>query len=265
MVIGNAGYCVEQLKIMQNMSLRKINTINLSKTVLTRLSSMGYENCKEGNSCSYEQLIFPMKIQKKGDKYVDRISEQELRLLFIEEFKKAYGDLFYSIETPTKSKYSFGKSYETIKQDSDGQSALIDMCVFERNSNEYQRILNIEFKNKNTANKNVGKDIIKLISENNDGVFIHLLQNTDRRTFCNKRETGVFDKFYNAFSDFQAKWEDKDKSIQLIIISLNQKTLLYRELKIDDLKNLKNIFFKESGCGNIEEIRGNGWETEKVK
>lgn len=96
------------------MSLDKIDTINLSIVVLTRLAAMDYEKHNENNGYSSEQLIFPVKIQREGKKYVDRISEQELRLLFIEEFKKEYVNLFYSIETPTKSKYSFGKSDEDI-------------------------------------------------------------------------------------------------------------------------------------------------------
>jgi len=226
---------------------------------------MDYENHKENNGCSTEQLIFPMKIQKKGDKFVDRISEQELRLLFIEEFKKAYSAFFYSIETPTKSKYSFKNLHKNIISNLDDQSALIDMCIFERINNEYQRILNIEFKNKNTAYKNIEKDILKLISEHNNGVFIHLLQNTNRGTFCNEGKTGIFDKFRNSFSDFQEKWNDENKFIQLIIISLKQRTLIHRVLKKSDLKNLNNIFFTKSGCGNIKEIKGYGWETEITK
>ena len=244
------------------MSLEKIDTINLSKSVLIRLSAMDYENCRKNNDYTSEQLIFPMKIQKKGDKYVDRISEQELRLLFIEEFKKSYRDFFYSIETPTKEKYSFRKS---PKRNPYGQSALIDMCILERYNNKYQRILNIEFKHKNTTSKNIEKDILKLITEDDDGVFIHLLDNTNKGTFCNKKGTGVFDKFHKSFSDYQKEWDDKHKSIQLVLISLRQKTLIYRELRRSDLKNLKYIFFIESGCGNIKDITENGWRSVTTK
>ena len=89
----------------KDMNLKKIDTISLSRNVLVRLSAMDYEHNRKNNGCSSEQLIFPMKTQKKG--VVDRISEQELRLLFIEEFKKTYSNFFYSIEVPTKLKYSF--------------------------------------------------------------------------------------------------------------------------------------------------------------
>ncbi|MEA3505373.1 MAG: hypothetical protein U9R32_09315 [Bacteroidota bacterium] len=92
-----------------------MNLIEISKKVLARLSAVDFE--KAGGN-SYEQLIFPNNKQAKGD--IKRISEQELLLLFIEEFKKANEDLFYSIETPTEEKYKFGKAYEGIKTDIEG-------------------------------------------------------------------------------------------------------------------------------------------------
>lgn len=219
---------------------------------------MGYENYSKSETCSSEQLIFPMKTQKGGDKCIDRVSEQELRLLFIEEFKKSYSNFFYSIETPTKLKYSLGRSYKNMKVTKNGQSALIDLCVFERKNNEYQRVLNIEFKNKNTTIESIGKDILKLISEEHDGVFIHLLQNTDSGTFCNTKQTGVFNKLQKSFFEFQANWNNKQKSILLVIISLSQECLIYRKLKKSDLKDLFKIFLSEGG--NIKEVKGNGWK-----
>ena len=106
-----------------------IDIIQISKKVLAGLSAMNYE--KDGGS-SFEQLIFPMKIQAKGTNPINRISEQELRLLFIEEFKIANSDLFYSIETPTQEKYKFGKTYADIEVNKDGRSASLDMCIFKR-------------------------------------------------------------------------------------------------------------------------------------
>lgn len=235
-----------------------IDVVQISKCVLARLCAMDFEL---GGGTSTEQLIFPMKIQAKGTKLIDRISEQELRLLFIDEFKKFYPELFCSIETPTVEKYSFGDSYETIKATSEGQSASLDMCVFERVSNVYKRALNIEFKHNNSALKNIGKDVLKLLFEQQDGAFIQLLDNTDKGTPCNKNGTGVFNKLYKSFSDFQESWRNNDKTIHLIIISFNQKVIVNRQLHKSDLNNLKAIFFIESGCGNIKEINGNGWQS----
>ena len=195
-----------------------IDIVQISKIVLTRLSTM---DCEKDGGCSIEQLIFPRKIQANGAKYINRISEQELRFLFIKEFKKAYPELFYSIETPTVSKFKFGKVYDTIKFDEDGQSGSLDMCIFERNSNTYNRILNIEFKHKNGNIGKTGKDILKLIQEKQDGAFIHLLDNTNNGTLCNKGKTGVLNKLHKSFSDFQSNWNNIDKSVLMIIISLN--------------------------------------------
>jgi len=241
-------------------SLPVIDILQISKTVLKRLSTLGYE--KHG-IYSAEQLIFPQKIQAKSTKYKNRISEQELRLLFIEEFIKAYPKLFYSIETPTIDKFSFGKTYEDIKVDENGQSASLDMCIFERDSDVYKRILNVEFKHKNSGIKNTGKDILKLIQEKQDGVFIHLLENTNIRTICNDGETGVFNKLYKCFVDFQTSWVNENKSIQLIVLSLKQKILLYRNITKTDLENLKDIFFIENGCIKINDIKENNWKIQK--
>ena len=243
-----------------------VDIIEISKKVLARLSAMDYE--KYGGS-SKEQLIFPQKVQAKGTKLKNRISEQELRLLFIEEFKKANKKLFYSIETPTIEKYKFGKTYTDIKVDKNGQSASLDMCVFERNSNKYERILNIEFKHKNASIKKIGKDVLKLMQEKQNGAFIHLLNNTDRGTLCNAKETGVFNKLYKSFNDFKGNWNNDKKYIHLIILSLEQKknklskpVLIHRKITKADLSNLKEIFFTDKGCGNITEIKGKEWKVE---
>lgn len=239
-----------------------IDVVQISKHVLARLSAMDFE---KGGGISTEQLIFPMKIQAKGTKQKDRISEQELRLLFIEEFQKTNPELFYSVETPTQVKYKFGKTYSNIEVNENGQSASLDMCVFKRVFDVYNRILNIEFKHKNSSIKNIGKDILKLLQETQNGTFIHLLDNSNKGTLCNKKETGVFNKFYKSFTDFKARWSNNNKSIHLIIISLKQKTLIHRKLNKPDLNNLKDIFFIKNGCGNIIEINGKCWQSETIK
>lgn len=235
-----------------------INTVEICKNVLDRLSKMDYE---KGGGSSFEQLIFPNKIQAKGD--VKRISEQELRLLFIEEYKKAKPELFYSIETPTFDKFSLGKSYETIKSDGEGRSASLDMCVFDRISGIYNRIYNIEFKHKCSL-KNVGKDVFKLMKEAQNGAFIQIFDNTNSGTFS-KNGNGIFHTFYRSFIDFWSNWRDNEKSIQIIILSLTQKTIIHREIKKQDFNNLKDIFYIDKSCGNINEIKDFGWKNYILK
>lgn len=247
-----------------------MNIIDLSKNVLIRLSEMDNET-KGGYST--EQLIFPQKAQANGTKLINRISEQELRLLFIEEFKKDFNHLFYSVETPTEEKYKFGENYKSIVQNVNIRktSASLDMCIFERISDNYKRILNIEFKHKKCNDKNIGKDILKLLRESQDGAFIHLLNNTDRGTFCNKGKTGIFDIFHKSFLDLKSNWNNEDKTIHLIILSLEQKNtksrkpfLIHCKIGKSNLDNSDNIFCTEKGCGNITEIEEREWKIENL-
>jgi hypothetical protein len=235
-----------------------VDVVEICKRVLARLVTLDYE--KETCS-SLEHLIFPNKYQEKGD--VKRISEQELRLLFIEEFIKEYPKLYYSIETPTTAKYNFGDDCNGFKVGIGGQSASHDMCVFERVSNEYERKLNIEFKHKNGNIKNISKDILKLLNESSDGAFIHLLDSTRRNTLRNINNTGVFDKLGESFGKWKLNWTNGEKVIQLVILSLNQKSLIHREIAKSDLKKLDEIFFASEECGNILSINRNGWKTIK--
>jgi len=233
-----------------------VNVEDVCKKVLTRLHAMDYE---KDRSVSCERLIFPNKSQAKGNR--KRISEQELRLLFIEEFKASTSDLRYSIETPTEKKYKFGASLDRIICDKDGQSALVDMCVFERGEQDCRRILNIEFKHKNSAIKNIGKDVLKLICENQNGVFIQLLNNTNRDTLCNNNKTGVFDKLYDSFRFYKGNWSNNDKYIRILILSLKEQVLIYRDIYSSDIHELKSIFFRTTGCARMQRINGeNNWK-----
>lgn len=235
-----------------------------------RLSEM--DNEIEGGISS-EKLIFPKKVQKDGP--INRISEQELRLLFIEEFKEDYKNLFYSVETPTEKKYKFGIDYSHIVKNRDVHktSASLDLCVFERNPNkEYYRILNIEFKHKKSNDKNIGKDILKLLREPQDGAFIQLLKNTDRGTFRNNNKTGIFDILHKSFLDFKSEWFSENKTIHLIILSLEKKKdkllkpiMLYCEIGKSDLNKLDDIFYVKKDCGNIREIEEGHWKIDYLK
>jgi hypothetical protein len=223
----------------------KIDLTGITEKVLSRLKKMDYEQ-NGGNSC--EQLVFPVKNQAKRPK--DRVSEQELRFLFIEEFKKSYPDLFYSVETPTDKKYCFKdkdnlKVYE--KEDKNGQSALLDMCVFEREaSGKYKRILNIEFKHI-ARSENIEKDILKLIAEKENGAFIQLLDNTDKGT-----RDKYIGKLEESFEKHKKQWKNNKKTIQLIVISLqkskngsnNHPFVTFITLSKSNMDNLKNTFNK---------------------
>lgn len=220
--------------------------VTISKRVLERLIKMDYE--RKGGS-SKEQLIFPMKIQANGTKEKDRISEQELRQLFIEEFKVKHKNLYYSIETPTTNKFSFSNEMNEKKiADSinSGQSALVDMCVFDKEKDSYKRIFNIEFKHKNATHDNISKDILKLMYEEENGAFVLLLKNTNKGTLNNKGKTGVIDKLISSFKLHQVKkvWNGVDKKfIYLVILSLEVKKggkpfIMHQRITFNELEGL---------------------------
>lgn len=223
--------------------------VEIAKNVLERLTTIGFE---KNGLVSSGQLIFPSKSDVK------RISEQELRQLFIEEFRAESNNLYYSIETPTVNRYSFTNKSEVIKVADDvdkGQSALIDMCVFEKKDekSEYTRLLNIEFKHKNATKDNISKDVLKLMHEKESGAFIVLLKNTNTGTLNNLVETrfGVIDKLMESFEyhkSNQVQWNGGDeKFIEIVILSLEEKEngkgqpfIFHRKISKRDLDNLDN-------------------------
>lgn len=243
------------------------SVVEICRKVLKRLSEMDYERI--GGS-SMERLIFPVKIQANGTKEKDRISEQELRQLFIEEFKIMHKDLYYSIETPTKNKYSFSNEKNEKKVgdiDNKGQSALVDMCVFDKVKETYKRTFNIEFKHKNATHDNISKDILKLMHEEENGAFVLLLKNTDDGTF-----KSVFKKFSSSFDThlFKECWSKNDSFIEIIILSLEEKRsrngvpfLIHRKIKCIDI--LKDIFSFDGSLSIIEQLKKNGWDVEPVE
>lgn len=202
----------------------------------------------------------------RGEATKDRISEQELRALFIDEFKENYKNLYYSIETPTREKYRFGKIFDEMRC-GDGQSALLDMCIFKRKNGTYSRILNVEFKSQNPPREHIAKDILKLMADGGHGAFIHLLHSTDSGTFTNKNSgrnevvgTGIFNKYHQSLSKFEGAWKDENTVINFIVISL-EGIMIHREIRKQDLNNLDEIFFMKDDCkcGNIKSVKDKGW------
>lgn len=238
-----------------------VDAVQISKKVLDRLTTIGYEkNC----SISSGKLIFPTNSDVK------RISEQELRQLFIEQFISDDNKYYYSIETPTVNKYSFTNELNEIKVSENGQSALLDMCVFEKKDekSEYNRLLNIEFKHKNATEVNLSKDVLKLMHEEQNGTFILLLKNTDSGTL-----KSVFSKFKRSFDSHKLKkcWSTNGiKFIEIIILSLEEKndkkgTPFLIHHKINEDANLADIFSFNGRLSNIDEVKRNGWKIEPIE
>ena len=127
-----------------------------------------YDNNKETkpneNSEHKTRLIFPSYSNNKP-----RISEQELRFCFVEAFNeyvvKEKLPLYYSVETPTRDKYS-GFSEKTPQRDDNGRSGEFDLVVFELEDGRMKRRCLIEFKANNADQNSHDKDFCKLNNEN---------------------------------------------------------------------------------------------------
>lgn len=136
------------------------------------------------------RIIFPK--YSSGD---TRISEQELRFIFIEQFyayieekKKANPlapiNLYYSVETPTEKKYIFSKDKGGPKVDAKGVSARTDLTIYEKEGDKFTKKALIEFKALNPVIENYEKDFCKLNNEEETSIkyFIQIIKNYDKGT-----------------------------------------------------------------------------------
>ena len=105
-----------------------------------------------------QKLLFPQK--RDG---LCRYSEQEFKQMFIEVFCQSIDTkgLKYSVETPTRKKYSSKGAKFSI--DPNGISGNLDLCIHQKGSDgKWQRLHAIELK---ANNVDVWKDLVKLAEE----------------------------------------------------------------------------------------------------
>lgn len=158
-----------------------------------------YNHQKEGNkeglgaSSKRSRIIFPYSCERETRTRETRISEQELRFIFVEQLNKEIADegnawdVYYSVETPTKGdKYCFKDKNPSYNEDGKGDPANFDLVIFD---NKFQRIALIEFKANNTSEHDHQKDILKLnhpkeLEDSNPlRYFIEIVKSTDSGTY----------------------------------------------------------------------------------
>lgn len=133
------------------------------------------------------RIVFP---QKRDD--TTRISEQELRFVFVEQLNKKIDegwDVYYSVETPTYDAYSGFSNGEPPKRDEKGRSGEFDLVIFD---NRLKRIALIEFKANNASEHEHMKDFVKLNNpkEGDNNVhryFIEIVKSYDNGTLSSLR------------------------------------------------------------------------------
>lgn len=161
-----------------------------------------YEKQKEfGGVCNeapQSRIIFPM---KRGEPV--RISEQELRFIFVEQLNREISNgwnVYYSVETPTKDTYRFKDTKPVI--DSNGQSASFDLVIHDKN---YKRIALVEFKANNSNEHEHKKDFVKLSNPiENEGIdtfFVEIVKGANRNTYKSlKQKTIDFKGIFRCWS-----------------------------------------------------------------
>ena len=135
---------------------------------MTSLVLQAFRKLVEAKDRNGEQrILFPQK--RDGS---CRYSEQEFKQMFIEVFCQSIDTkgLKYSVETPTRKKYSSKGTKFSI--DPNGISGNLDLCIHQKGSDgKWQRLHAIELK---ANNVNVWKDLVKL--------FIQVLYTADKGT-----------------------------------------------------------------------------------
>jgi len=157
-----------------------------------------YENRNgEITNSNGSRLIFPCySSQNITNQNQVRVSEQELRFVFIEEFCKYCDnnklDYYYSIETPSQFKYVFSEKIESGKplprkadnNDESPVSARFDMAIHDK---DRKIVALIEFKNNESDSDKYEKDFIKLHEEKENRIclFIDLIEASNSGTLKN--------------------------------------------------------------------------------
>ena len=142
-----------------------------------------------------------------------RVSEQELRFVFVEQVQgllKEY-DYYYSVETPTKDIYRFSqdKKYISPRIDESGKSASFDLSIVDKSNNT---IAIIEFKAKNSDPHEYAKDLCKLWNPNEKSRYKYLLNLFEKIDPRTKKH------FFDKFDPSQNKWLEAKTSEEKVVV-----------------------------------------------
>jgi hypothetical protein len=227
---------------IENVILR---TFDILKEVYNNQQEL--EPPKQTNKKSRSRILFPMKRgeygknRNKTNKPGVRISEQELRFIFVEQLNIEIGsngsnwDVYYSVETPTIKKYYFKKN--PPRCDKDGQSANFDLVI---HNSFFERIALIEFKANNPDIHDYQKDFVKLTNKDEKGeknndilrYFIQFVENTKGL----QTETSINDKMFPAKPDkHNINWQNEWGESEVIVscISLERGSTIKKVIDFD--------------------------------
>lgn len=172
------------------------------------------------------RLIFP----KSASKSI-RVSEQEARFIFSNQLNNS--TFLFSVETLTQRGYQQKGKTKT--------GARTDLTIY---SGTGKRILNVEFKAVTISTRAktkfpISKDIQKMLHEENNGLWFHILESVNNSTI-----NELFGTFKESILEYIKKSPDaiKNKNIIFHICVLKHKFSLQRELKLEINEELeKNL------------------------
>lgn len=155
------------------------------------------------------RIIFP-KYRENYRNAENRLSEQELRFIFVEQFneycRKNKLHWYYSVETPTENKYLF-KEQKKPKRDEGGQSGMFDLTIHDEC---FKRIALIEFKALNQKESCFTKDFLKLREEGKEILtyFIMYIKSYRSDTIAQ-----LYNKIFNATDDDKINYKDTNTNL----------------------------------------------------
>ena len=231
-----------------------------TKNENTKNENTKNENTKNENTKnSKSHIVFP---KYKNNEEI-RVSEQELRFVFVEKLNQNICDdnkYYYSVETPTGKSYVFdednggpkvvSQTDEEKNENNKGVSARIDLVIMAKDAGNFKRVALIEFKAHNPDVNDYRKDICKLINEeweDNPNCLKYFIQiinvNNEHRTWGNienKKITAIDALREEDKGDKEKEKRKKDikYSIEYKCFNLNSKNIMYGIIKNDKLENI---------------------------
>ncbi len=181
-----------------------------------------------------------------------RISEQEARFIYTSVLTRA-SRYFFSVETPTREKYSFTKDAVSPR------SALSDLSLYTFDDG-FKKQANVEFKAGNPPVDHLKKDIEKLVRERVAGNWFHLLKNVDSGTL-----PSLFGKFQEVFQMPEVTAHVKNMEPIVFCFCVLDKKRAILKIFIPPDNNLEdycrdffNIDYGVSG-GEVRIVNSRGW------
>lgn len=184
---------------------------DLMDNVVKKAFRMFIEAMDENGS---QKLLFPCR--RDG---MSRHSEQEFRQMLIKALEETDG-IKYSVETPTLQKYSSQNG--KLVEDGNGESGRIDMCIYQRIANRWQRLHLVELKAHNVKEEKVRNDLRKLMNDAKkdefckESYFIQILYSANETTLSNLRQ-----KYQSYIEGKDALLLPSDKEIIVYLLFAN--------------------------------------------